>query len=883
MSGLRRFLFRLSNVFRPGRAERQLAREVASHLALLEERFRGQGLTAEEARVAARRAFGGIEQAKELQRDARSFLWLEDLRRDIGYGARTLARTPGFTAVAMVTLALGISAVTIIYSVLRNVVLDPFPYTRSDRMVNLVLLDGSGRRVRGAPYYAASEFLDYQEQSNVFEDVVGTSISSAHWVSEAGTERLTIAWMTPNGFEFLGVPPLLGRTFGSADAAPGATPVAVMNHRAWVRSFGADPGVIGRTLMLDGSPWTVIGVMPPRFEWNIADLWLPAELRRGEEAAPRGVRAFQAHLRPGVTVQQAEAQLGVIAARRAPEHPKDYPPGYRFQVIKVIDWVVRDFRGVLYTLFGAVSLLLVIACCNVANMLLARATSREREITIRAAIGASRGRIVRQLLVESALLAFGGLLAGCLLAYVGIEALAGFMPRDGVPWETTIRLDRPVLLFALIASALATIGFGLFPALQSARRDLLAGANAAGRTTAGRRQTRMRSGLVVAQVALSIVLLLGAGLLMRTFLRLANVDLGFDPGSVLAASLSFPQGPGKPAADQSNVFRQVLEHVSAIPGVRAASVSNTMGLFGGTTSPLRIPGRAVPPEGDVVVVFASEGLVETLGVALADGRPLTRLEVEQSQHVALVNETFVKKYFGGEAAVGQTIRLERLTTLPVPVQDPTFAIIGVLKDIANQGPRNPPVPQAVIPFTLRGPAALMLMVRTSDDPMRAVTTIRREIQQVNRDLAVNEPGPLDEWIQRVFYARPRFSVLVLGIFACTGIILVACGVYGVLAYTVSQQTREIAIRMALGGERGHVVRMVLKLGLKLVAVGLVIGVAASLATNRLLVNQLWKTSPTDPVTFVAVIGAIVVIGMVACLIPARRAVRVEPMTALRHD
>ncbi len=478
--------------------------------------------------------------SKELPRQSRSFMWLDDLRRDVIYGVRTLLRTPSFTLVAVLTLALGISAVTVIYSVLRNVALDPFPYSRSDRLVNVVLRDGSGRIIRG-PYFRSEEFLDYQEQTTAFEDVVGTSQFSAHWMSDSGAERLALNWMTPNGFDFLGVPPLIGRVFDHRDVAPGAPPVAVMNHRAWMTRFGADPGVIGRTLVLDGQSYTVIGVMPPRFEWNIADLWLPAAMQRSDDPqTPRGMRAFQAHLRPGVTAAEAEAQLNVVGARRAAERPNDYPPGFRFGIIPVVDWVVREFRGTLYALFGAVSLLLVIACCNVANMLLARATIREREITIRAAIGASRGRIVRQLLVESTVLACGGLVAGCLMAYGGIVALAGYMPRQGVPWETQIRLDRPVLLFALAAAAVATIGFGLFPALQSARRDIALGANTTARSTGGRRQTRMRAGLVVAQVALSMVLLLGAGLLMRTFVKLVRADLGLDPKNVLVAGIAFP-------------------------------------------------------------------------------------------------------------------------------------------------------------------------------------------------------------------------------------------------------------------------------------------------------------------------------------------------------
>ena len=538
--------------------------------------------------------------SKELPRQSRSFMWLEDLRRDVIYGVRTLLRTPSFTLVAVLTLALGISAVTVIYSVLRNVALDPFPYSRSDRLVNVVLRDGSGRIIRG-PYFRSEEFLDYQEQTTAFEDVVGTSQFSAHWMSDSGAERLALNWMTPNGFDFLGVPPLIGRVFDHRDVAPGAPPVAVMNHRAWMTRFGADPGVIGRTLVLDGQPYTVIGVMPPRFEWNIADLWLPAAMQRSDDPqTPRGMRAFQAHLRPGVTAAEAEAQLNVVGARRAAERPNDYPPGFRFGIIPVVDWVVREFRGTLYALFGAVSLLLVIACCNVANMLLARATIREREITIRAAIGASRGRIVRQLLVESAVLACGGLAAGCLMAYGGIVALAGYMPRQGVPWETQIRLDRPVLLFALAAAAVATIGFGLFPALQSARRDVALGANTTARSTGGRRQTRMRAGLVVAQVALSMVLLLGAGLLMRTFVKLVRARPGIGseeragrrhrvpaPRTDVArgAAAVLPGGGrtdsvhagclGRCTDQRHAAFRRLLEPIGDPRICRAAAVGNT--------------------------------------------------------------------------------------------------------------------------------------------------------------------------------------------------------------------------------------------------------------------------------------------------------------------
>jgi predicted permease len=393
----------------------------------------------------------------------------------------------------------------------------------------------------------------------------------------------------------------------------------------------------------------------------------------------------------------------------------------------------------------------------------------------------------------------------------------------------------------------------------------------------------MRSGLVVAQVALSIVLLLGAGLLMRTFVRLAGVDWGFNPGNVLAANLSFPPGPSTSPVEMAQVYRLIVERMGGISGVRSAALASGIAPFGGGVSEIQIPGRTVPPGSTTRVMFSSERIVETIGASLAAGRSMTAQEVEQARRVALVNEAFVNTYGGPPNPVGETIRLERLAKLPVPVSDPSFEIVGVIRDVANQGPSTPPVPQVFIPFTLRGPAPLTLLLRTVDEPMRLVNTVRREIQLVNRDVAVNQPISMETWIQQVFYARPRFSLLVLGIFAASGIVLVAFGIYGVLAYTVSQQTREIAIRMALGGDRAHVVRMVLRLGLRLVCGGLIAGLAASLATNRLLVSQLWNTSATDPLTFGVVIGVILLVGLIACWVPARRAVRVEPMVALRHE
>jgi putative ABC transport system permease protein len=880
MPRLRRFLLRLVNVFRRDHPEEDLAREMAAHLALLEERFRRDGMTADQAHDAARRAFGGVEQAKEVQRDARSFAWLNDAQRDIGYASRTLRRTPGFTAIAVLTLALGVGSVTVIYSLVRNVLLDPFPYRDSDRMVDVYLVDASGRSIRGA--LPAAEFLDYQEQSTVFEDVLGTIVEPMNGVLSTSAEQLSVAWVTPNAFSFLGVAPLLGRVFGPADAAPGVPGVAVLNHRTWVTRFGADPALLGHTVVLDGEPRTIIGIMPPRFEWNVADLWVPAALDRMGPTVRRNSRWFQAHLRPGVSIAEAKAELAVIAARRATAQPKDYPERSRVQVITVIDFVVGQFRGVLYTLFAAVGLLLVIACCNVANMLLARATVREREIAVRAALGASRGRIIRQLLAESLTLALGGVAAGCLLAYGGIKVLAAYLPRQGVPWETQLRLDTPVLLFAVVTAGVSTLAFGLFPAFQTARRELIAGANIGGRGgTAGRQQTRMRNGLIVAEIALSMILLLGAGLLMRTFMNLVHVDLAFDPTNVLMAPVFFAPGESSSPDRRQTFYREALERLHMVPGVVAGAVSSGLPPFGGYRSAVEAGGNTTA-EAPAVVQFCSEGYVQALGLRVVQGNSLSATDVRQARKVIVVNETFVRRHLGGTGIVARSVRLPGLSEPPLSIANPVFDVIGVVQDVPNQGIRQPVLPQVYLPYTLSA-RPVFFVVRTSSDPMRSLNAIREQFRSIDPGVPLSNPETLEAALQESFYAQPRFNVFVLGMFACSGLVLVALGVYGVMAYTVSQQTRDIAIRMALGAERRDVLRMVFRRGLAPLGLGVAIGLAASLGTNRLLINQLWNTTPYDPLTLAAAVMVLILIGTLACWIPARRAVRVEPLVALRHE
>jgi predicted permease len=880
---VRDVLLRLVNTLWRGRAEREMSREIDAHLAILEEEFRRRGLSPESARLAARRAFGGVEQAKEIQRDARAVRWLADGWKDVRYALRTLGRAPGFTAVAVLTLGLGIGAATVIYSVVRNVVLDPFPYAHSDRLVDVVIRDAANGLFRGA--LPPGEFLDYVEQSDVFEDVAGANGQSMHLVSDTGAERVSVVLVTPNTFTFLGVPALIGRTFGAADAAPNAPAVTVLNHRTWMTRFGGDRGMVGRTVTLNGEPRTIVGIMPPRFEWHVGDFWIPSPVSRVASPGDQPTtKWFQARLRRGVTVEAAEAQMNVIARRRAALFPADYPEKGRVQVLTIIDWVVGRFRQTLYTLFAAVGLLLVIACCNVANMLLARATARERELTLRAALGASRGRIIRQLLIESAVLAAGGTAVGVVLAYTGIDALAGLMPRSGVAWEVQLRLDRPVLVFALATATLATLAFGLFPAITSTRRDLVRALNTGGRLgTGGRGQTRMRSGLVIAEVTLSVILLLGAGVLMRTFVSLVGVDLGFNPGNLFTAYVSFPAGQAPSGGAKGQFYATALQRIRTMPGVRSAAVSNSMPPFGASRSGLVIPGIALPPNASASAYFCSEDFVATLGLRILAGRNLSANDVASARKVALVNETLATRYFGEPRPLGRTIQLPRLASPPAAVVDPSFEVIGIVQDVRNQGVVDPVYPQAYLPFTVPAGANFNLVVRTEGEALAIAEPIRRELRGLDSRAAFSSPTTLEQELVSSFHARPRFNALVLGIFAGTGLMLVTLGIYGVVAYTVSQQTRQIAIRMALGGERRHVLRMVLRGGLTPVGIGVIVGVAAGLLTNRLLETVLWRVTPYDPVTIGATVAVVAGIGLCACCVPAWRAMRVEPVIALRQE
>jgi predicted permease len=876
MSWMQETWRRIRSFGRRDAMERGLDEEIRFHLDRQTEKNLRAGMTPDEARRQAHIKFGGLQRARESTRDEIRPALLDDCMRDIRYGMRALRRAPGFTLVAVLTLALGIGSVTVIYSVIHDVLLDPLPYPDSDRFVNVLVQDTETGRVRGV--LPAAEFLDYREQSDVFEEVVGTRGESAMLATAEGAEVLRSVRVTPNFFDVMGLRPFIGRTAGPDDVRPDAAPVAILRHRAWVNYFGSDPGIVGRTIRLNGEPRTIVGVMPARFTWHAADVWVPASIDRGAPDARSAPRNFQGRLKRGVTLQQAEAQLNVIAARRARAHPDEYPQNFRVQVVNVIASVVGDFRSVLFTALGAVALLMLIACCNVANMVLARATTREREMTVRSALGAGRGRLLRQLLVESLLLSLAGAAGGCLLAYAGIKALVQVLPQTPLPGEVEFGLDGPALAVSLGVAVLSALLFGIAPALYGVRRDLVGGLKSDGRGVAGGRG-RLRNALVAGEIALSLVLLLGAGLLMRSFISLIRVDLGFEPRNILVASVAFAPGDYATRAARDQFFQRALQRIASLPGVDAAAATTNLPPFGGGyTSEIETPGQPRTGRSTALVQFCTEGYFRTLGLRVLRGRELPALAAGDAPRAAVVNQALVASYFRAEDPLGKQIGLTVPSTGTDQETRRLFEIVGVAEDVKNDGIRRSTVPQVYLPGS-----GQTILVRTFANPSSFLSAIRREIAAVDRGVALRQPDTLEELLRLFAYAQPRFTLIVLSVFAATGTLLVAIGVFSVMAYTVTCQTREIAVRMALGARQGHVMGVVLRLGARLLGLGVGAGLIASYATGRAIASQLWNTSPQDPLILALAVSVVAVVALAACSIPALRAIHVDPIQALRSE
>ena len=811
---------------------------------------------------------------------------LQNVWQDVRYGFRGLVTRPGFTLIAILTLALGIGSAAAIFSVIQNVLLDPAPYSDVERIAYVQIRDASRSEPGGRTGFQVPEFLDYVEQSQVFEDVIGGGFEDALLTTQDGTLQFAAGLVTPNTFRFLGVPPQLGRGIVDSDVAPGAPPVFVMAHKMWVAHYSMDPGVVGRTFVLNGVPTTCVGVMPPRFTKQGADLWKPMTLDRADPEQQRRYVVLQAKLKKGISFERATAEMDLVARRIAKVYPDNYPPRFSVHVVSWVDGLVRQFKTTLYTLFAAVAVLLLIACTNVANMLLARAAAREKEMAVRTSLGAPRWLLVRQLLIESLMLALGGAALGCAFAYVSIQGVKGLMPQGLFPTEADIRLNIPVLAFSLGVAVFTAVTFGLVPALQLVKTSMADPLKDSGRgIIGGFRRGKLRSALVIGEVALSLVLLAGAGLLIRNFVQLQTVDLGLDPNNILVARLPLPRQQYKTAAAKQQFFEALLPRLHALPGVVAATETSTLPPYGGIGTDIDIPGRTHTERWEAIYQLCSEGYFRTLGLRILRGRTLSPAEISAARKVAVINQTFVDRYFPSENPIGRQIILKGMQKLPDgnAIDNPSFEIIGVIADAKNSGIIDPIRPEAFIPYTVTGAFERGILVRTQGDPEALLSAVRHEIWAVDRGVAITLTGTLTGYLRQFSYAEPRFSLVLLSVFASVGLLLVAVGVYSVIAYTVARQTREIGIRMALGAGRRDVLRMVSAMGLRLMAIGSAIGLLASVAATRLIATQLTGVSPHDPLTLVAVVVLMGIVGVAACYFPAQKASRVDPLVALRTE
>jgi len=800
--------------------------------------------------------------------------------RDVRYALRGLARTPGFTAVAVLSLALGIMATTAIYSVVHAVVLDPFPYKDVDRLMSVRVTSPVQRGSRTG--YSVDQFAEIAARSRIFDGVIASTISDVVWTGDGDPRRLRGNHGTFNTFEVMGVPPLVGRTPSAADARPGAEPVAVLGYRFWQREFGGDPGVIGRRLRLNDVTRTVIGVMPKRFMWRGADVYLPIPFERGRTVENVRNVHLLGRLKPGVTDAQAEADLSPIVADLRLREPSQFPEQFRVGLLPFKQTFPSDIADDVWVLLGAVGLLLLIACANVSSLLLSKAAARQREMTVRAALGASRRRLVRQLLTESLLLAVVAGALGTALAYASLPAILALVPPGTIPDEAEIAIDAPVLAFSLVVTALASVIAGLAPALHASRRDFANAMREAGRTLAGSsHQARLRKAIVVAELALALVLLAGSSALLRAFVSLQRTDLDVAPGRVLTMRVPLAPQRYPDAAKRTAFFQDLLQRVNALPGVAAAGVNLGLHPVGSMQTAAVVPGQPADTT-PVAVHHVSAGYADAMQIHVVAGRQLSVSDVDQRLPVALVNERFVRRRLDGAPALGRTVRIPRLRDAPFSVADDTFEIVGVVRDTLNAGLGEPVLPEVYVPFTTTG-ASGMFVVRTHGDPAALTRAIVAQVYAIDAAQPVTQVQTLETILREDELATPRFNAILLSIFAATGFLLAIVGVYGVMSSAVAQERQEIGVRLALGAGRGAIRRMVILRGARLLAAGIVLGGLAAFAAGRLFAQQVWRIPAFDPLAFAAVAAVLFAVGIAACYLPARRAMRVDPMTALRQE
>ena len=875
----------LSNLFRRWRAlihkeemDQELDEEMRFHLDRQIEQNIENGMSPEEARLAALRSFNRVDQSKEECRDARGVSIVENILRDVSFSSRVLLKNYAFTIVVILTLALGIGANTAIFSFANGILLRPLPYAQSDRLT--AINETALKRGIDSMSVSYPNFLDWREQNTVFEGM-GTYFGSNRFALSGAGEPISIrgARISYGTLETLRVAPQLGRTFTVNEDRPEEDAVVILGHELWQRNFGGDPNIVGQKIVLSNRPRTVVGVMPPNFRFpEIAELWVPLALTTQTfTRTDHGLSAI-ARLKDGVSVEAAQAEMHNIAARIEQQHPVTNE-GLGVKVTSLHKYLTGDYREGLIILLGIVGCVLLVACVNVANLMLARATARQKEFALRAALGAGRWRIVRQLMVESLLLALVGGVLGFALSIWALRLLLTSIPIQ-LPFWMNFSIDLRVLGFTIAITVLTGLLFGAAPALQTSRVDLNDTLKEGGRG-AGVGRGRSRSFLVVTEIALSLVLLVCAGLMIQSFLRLRSVNVGLDPTNVLVSSYHLPFAKYREDEQRAAFYKQLLERVRALPGVQAASATATLPLGGGNW------GRSLTVEGYPVLAVGQAPMIQhtvvtpnyfrTMGIPLLSGRDFTDSDARGSQLVTIVDERLANEYWPNQSPIGRRIRFG-----PPEDNEPWHTIIGVVGTVRHERMQEDTAKSVYLPHQQIPANGMAVMTRTSSEPKELVAAIRREVAQLDPDLPVSKVITMNEVIDEAIW-QPRLYATLFAVFAGGALLLALIGIYGVMAFLVQTRTHEIGVRMALGATARDVFKLIVGRGMKLTVIGVVIGVAGAVGATRLMHSLLFNTSATDPIVFILISLLLAFAAFLACYIPARRAAKVDPLIALRYE
>lgn len=880
MAFLRDVYIRLNALLRRGSIEREMDEEMRFHIDMQATRNAERGMTSEEARRAALISFGGRERFKDDARDELRSRWLDDLGQDVRYGLRMLRKSPGFTATAALSLALGIGANTAVFSVVNAVLLRPLPYPSPERLVRVAVKQDAAER---ASSLSSADLRAVETTAKSFSAAGAYAPVAAGMALTTGSQPTQVAatQVTSGVFTTLGVPARLGRTMLAAEDRPEAEPVVVLGHRLWQERFGGAASVLGQRIMLDGVAYTIVGVMPPDFRLPGLprdDLWPTLQLPQPTYRAPFWLTGV-ARLAPGVAATRAAAELAVVAGAVKSRYPAS-PPHWSYETADLRESVVADARPTVLILYGAVVLVLLLAAANVANLMLARAATRVPEFALRTVLGAGPQRLARQLMTESMLVAALGGVLGLSLAFVGVRALASALPGN-VLRVNDVTVDRVVLLGTVGLTLFTGLLVGLIPVVQVAHRQLGTRLRESGRgASSGSARRGVRAGLVVAEFALALMVLIGAGLVVNSLLRLQRVDAGIRGEHVMVARLALPQARYAQPAQVEGFFDDVLRRVAAVPGVSAASVSMAVPpdrLV--MRNPFTPEGKTFAPDESAPVaeeLIISPDYFRSLGVAVLRGRAFTGQDRSDASPVAVINSALARRFFPGQNPVGRWLQ----TGDPNPAA-PKLAIVGVVADVKYQGLETDAQPTIYVPYQQnRWWRSMYLIVRTAGDPTASVAAVRAAIANVAPQIPLQDVRSMD----RVMFesvAAPRFRAGLLGGFGLIALILASTGIYGVLSYTVNARRRETGVRLALGARPRDVVRMIIRDGMRLTLLGAAVGLVAALALTRVLRSVLYEVSPVDPLTFGAMACFLAAVGLVACAVPAMRAAGTDPMEALR--